>query len=193
MTMIRKLRSNVLLCMGLVMGLSIGGAMTLGVLVGKRTTTSAYLPALEELRLRASASHGADNFAIATGQVDEEIEGLFTLDFVTGDLQCFVINSRTGGMAGRFATNVNDAKVFGAKRGKKPNFLMTTGSFAAGATSGGARPAACLCYVVDANTGDVAAFGFPWNRAVTTSGGVQSTAMVMMGRWQARAGEAVRQ
>jgi hypothetical protein len=187
MTMIRKLRSNVMLCAGLVMGLSIGGAMTVGVLVGKRDAGGGYLPALEEIRLRAAASHGADTFAIATGQVDEETEGLFTLDFVTGDLQCFVLNSRLPGqMAGRFATNVNDAKVFGAKRGKKPNFLLATGNFQGGATSGGARPAACVCYVVDANSGDVAAFGFPWNRAVTTSGGVQSTPMIMIGRWQAR-------
>ncbi len=169
----------------------IGWSVTLGMFLGQRTTgPAAGFPGLEELRLKAASSYGTDTFAIATGQVDEEVEGLFTLDFVTGDLQCFVMNSRTGGLAGRFATNVNDPAIFGAKRGKKPNFLLATGHFVSSAAAGGgARPAACLCYVVDANSGEVAVFGFPWSRAVTTSGGVQSTPMVPMGKWQARAAD----
>lgn len=182
----RQLKRWSMRVVGVVIGLAVGGALMLGVLVGQRQQGSANLLGLEELKLKAAASHGADTFAIATGQVDDEIEGLYTLDFVTGDLQCFVLNSRTGGMAGRFMINVNDPKIFGAKRGKKPNFLLATGTFSGGASTGGARPAASVCYVVDANTGDVAAFGFPWARAVTTSGGVQSTPMVLLGKWQAR-------
>jgi hypothetical protein len=171
---------------GAVIGLALGGAMTLGVLMGQRQNDSANLLGLEALKLRAAASHGADTFAIATGPVDDEIEGLYTLDFVTGDLQCFVLNSRNGQLAGRFMYNVNDPKIFGAKKGKKPNFLLTTGLFSGGASSGGAKPAASVCYVVDANTGDVAAFGFPWSRSVTTSGGVQSMPMIPLQKWQAR-------
>ena len=174
------------LVVGAGLGLALGGAMTLGILVGQREHNAANMLGLQELKLKAAASHGSDTFAIATGQVDDEIEGLYTLDFVTGDLQCFVLNSRTGGMAGRFMINVNDPKIFGAKRGKKPNFLLTTGMFSGGASTGGARPAASVCYVVDANTGDVAAFGFPWQRSVTTAGGIQATPMVLLGKWQAR-------
>jgi hypothetical protein len=182
----RQLKRWSMLVVGVAVGLALGGALTLGVLVGQRQQGSANLLGLEELKLKAAASHGADTFAIATGPVDEEIEGLYTLDFVTGDLQCFVLNSRTGAMAGRFMINVNDPKIFGAKRGKKPNFLVTTGLFSAGASSGGAKPAASVCYVVDANTGDVAAFSFPWSRSVTTSGGVQGMPMVLVGKWPAR-------
>jgi hypothetical protein len=168
----------------------VGWAVTIGMFLGQRTSSTGAFPGLEELRLKAAASMGSDTFAIATGSVDEEVEGLFTLDFVTGDLQCFVMNTRTGALAGRFAINVNDAQIFGAKRGKKPSYLLATGHFVSSAAAGGgARPAACLCYVVDANSGEVAAFGFPWSRAVTTSGGVQSTPMIPMGKWQARAAE----
>jgi hypothetical protein len=140
--MLRELsfKTWTVMCLGLVLGLSLGGAVAVGVLLGQRDPGSARLQAFEELKLKASATHGSDTFAIATGHIDEEIEGLFTLDFVTGDLQCFVLNSRTGAMAGRFMINVNDAKIFGAKRGKKPNFLMTTGAFNGGASSGGAKP-----------------------------------------------------
>lgn len=169
----------------------LGWAVTAGMLIGQRSSaTSAGFPGLEELRLKAAASMGSDTFAIATGQIDEQVDGLFTLDFVTGDLQCFVMNSRTGGVAGRFAINVNDANIFGAKRGKKPSFLLVTGNFVSSSVAGGGtRPAASLCYVVDANSGEVAAFSFPWSRSITTSGGVQSTPMVLMGKWQARAAD----
>ena len=182
----RQFKRWSMLVVGCMIGLALGGAMTLGVLLGQRENASASLPGLAELKLKAAASHGADTFAIATGSVDEEIEGLYTLDFVTGDLQCFVLNSRTGQMACRFMINVNDPKIFGAKKGKKPNFLLTTGMFSAGASTGGAKPAASVCYVVDANTGDVAAFGFPWSRSVTSAGGIQATPMVLLQRWQAR-------
>jgi hypothetical protein len=182
----RQFKRWSMLVVGGVFGLALGGAMTLGVLLGQRDQAAASLPGLAELKLKAAASHGADTFAIATGAVDDEIEGLYTLDFITGDLQCFVLNSRTGQLAGRFMYNVNDQKIFGAKKGKKPNYLLTTGTFNGGASSGGAKPAASVCYVVDANTGDVAAFGFPWSRSVTTSGGIQSMPMVPLQKWQAR-------
>lgn len=178
-------KSWAVLSVGLVAGLALGGAMSLGVWLGASESGNNRM--FNELKLKAAATHGSDTFAIATGQIDEETEGLFTLDFVTGDLNCFVLNSRNPtAMAGRFMINVNDPKIFGAKRGKKPNFLITTGSFQGGASTGGARPAQSICYVADANSGEVAAFGFPWNRAVTSSGGVQGTPMIMMGKWSAR-------
>jgi hypothetical protein len=189
----RRTKLWAMLGIGVLVGLSLGGALAIGVLVGQRDHgATAKVFGLEELKLKAAASHGADTFAIATGSVDEEIEGLFTLDFVTGDLQCFVISSKTGGMAGRFMINVNDPRIFGAKKGKKPNFLLATGLLSAGASSGGAKLAASVCYVVDANTGDVAAFGFPWNKAQVNNGGMQSFPMIPLGKWAARSLDATR-
>ena len=181
------------LVIGLVVGLSLAGALAIGVQIGQRGQgATAKVFGLEELKLKAAASHGADTFAIATGLVDDEIEGLYTLDFVTGDLQCFVISPKSGGMAGRFMINVNDPRIFGAKKGKKPNFLLTTGMMSSGASSGGAKLAASVCYVVDANTGDVAAFGFPWNKAQVNNGGMQTFPMVPLGKWAARSLDAQR-
>src|SRR5688500_16615031 len=101
-----RLRGWLGLLFGLVVGLAIGGAMTVGVLMGRRVVTGGAFSGLEALKLKAMASHGGDNFAIATGPVDDEVEGLFTLDFLTGDLQCFVPNPRTGAVGGWFKVNI---------------------------------------------------------------------------------------
>lgn len=172
-----------MLTAGVVIGLAIGGGLALGLIIGQRSAT---LPdsALAELKLKAMSSHGSDTFAIATGPVDDDVEGLYTLDFLTGDLSCFVINARNGAFGGLFKTNV--AAVMGAEKGKKPNYLMVTGQINAVGNYGGQRPAACLCYVVDANTGDVAAFSFPWAKAATSAGVTQATEMRVVGKWKVR-------
>jgi len=166
-----------------VIGLAIGGGLALGLIIGQRNT---LLPdsVLAELKLKAMASHGSDTFAIATGPVDDDVEGLYTLDFLTGDLSCFVINARNGAFGGLFKTNV--AAVMGAERGKKPSYLMVTGQIGTTGNYSGGRPAACLCYVVDANSGDVAAFTFPWVKAATSQGVTQATEMRLVGKWKVR-------
>lgn len=165
------------------MGLAIGAALTAGVFLGQRSPAAAA-PNWNDLRLKAMATHGSDTFAIATGSVDEDVEGLYTLDFVTGDLCCFVINPRTGKFGGLFKTNV--AAHLGAEKGKKPNYLLATGMINVQGYGGNQRPAASLCYVVDANTGTVAAFSFPWAKSATSAGIGQLTEMTLVGKWPTR-------
>ena len=45
--------------------------------------------------LQAVATDRAENFAIATGSADGEVEGVFTLDFLTGDLTGAVLSPNT--------------------------------------------------------------------------------------------------
>jgi len=173
-----------LLAVGLLLGLAIGGAMTVGVLLGQRGPELAAATGLKDLQLKAMASHGSDTFAIATGPVDDDVEGLFTLDFLTGDLMCFVVNPRNGQMGGMFRANV--ANALSVEKGKKPHYLIATGTINTAGGYGGAKPAASLCYVVDANTGEVAAFSFPWTKAATSAGVAQATEMRLVGKWKAR-------
>jgi hypothetical protein len=176
----RHYRTWGMLGAGILLGLTLGGATTVGVLLGQRNHQVA-IPGLEELKLKAASSHGGENFAIATGYVDGDVEGLFTLDFLTGDLQCFVINPRTGNRGGWFKTNV--AAHLNVEKGKKPSYLITTGGVN---VQGGARLSASLVYVVDANTGEAAAFTFPWNKAATNTGAPQASEMVLVGKWPTR-------
>jgi hypothetical protein len=173
-----------MLAMGLLLGLGLGGTLAGGIWIGKYSPDAVAMAGLQDLRLKAVASHGTDTFAIATGAIDDELEGLYTLDFLTGDLNCFVINPRTGNFAGWFHANV--ANVLKVERGKKPSYLIATGLINATGGGGGGRPAASLCYVADANTGQVAAFTFPWVKAATSAGAAQATEMRALGPWKAR-------
>ena len=184
MLRLRRTKTWGLLAIGLLIGLAIGGATTVGVLIGQRGRQAPALPGLADLQLKAAASHGGETFAIATGNVDEDVEGLFTLDFLTGDLQCLVVNPRNGALGGWFKTNV--ASVLSVEKGKKPSYLMATGHINVAGGYGGQRPAASLCYVADANSGEVAAFTFPWAKAATTAGVAQAYEMKLVGKWKLR-------
>jgi hypothetical protein len=174
-----------MLAAGLVLGLTIGGALAGGIWLGRSQSDAAGISGLGELKLQAMASHGGESFAIATGPIDENVEGLFTLDYLTGDLQCYVINPRTGGLGGWFKTNI--AKDLAIEQGKKPSYLIATGALSsAGGAYGNIRPAGCVCYVVDANTGQVAAYTFPWAKGATATNATQFTEMKLIYKWKAR-------
>ena len=75
--------------------------------------------------LHASATHGIDKFAIATGLVDDSVEALYFLDFLTGDMRAAVINPKTGKFNSFFTRNI--AADFGGA-GRNSGYLMVTGS-----------------------------------------------------------------
>jgi hypothetical protein len=154
--------------------------MTAGVVIGMRADTP-HVAALDELRLKASASSGAETFAIATGQIDGEVEGLFCLDYLTGDLSCFVISPRGKGFAGLFKTNI--VKDLPAEKGKKPAYVMVTGGIN---VRGAPNAPASLVYVADANSGVWAAYSFTWNRSASAAGVTQAQPMVLITGGKAR-------
>ena len=56
--------------------------------------------------MHASATHGIDKFAIATGLVDNSVEALYFLDFLTGDMRAAVINPKNGKFTAFFTRNI---------------------------------------------------------------------------------------
>jgi hypothetical protein len=188
MARIRRFKSVVFLTAGLAIGLAIGGTVAVGVYLGSQGD-SAHQAALGELRLKASASHGAESFAMATGDIADGVEGLFCLDFLTGDLSCFVINPRTGAPGGIYGTNVTaDLKAAGGGTGKKPAYVMVTGQFQArGGNYGGSQIAGSLVYVADANSGTVAVYGMPWSKQASTGNAAQGGKLVRLHAGKVRA------
>src|SRR4029079_17141705 len=94
----------------LIVGIVVGAVLTAG-WHGTQSTPQAW----------ATATHGADNFAIATGLVDDSIEALYFLDFLTGALGAAVVSRRNGEFTGFFQHNVL-ADFTGMT--DKPRFLM---------------------------------------------------------------------
>lgn len=179
-------RSNGL---GLAIGLCLGLAVAAGVLLERQFAAPdeanhrAIAARFEELKLQASATHGAETFAMATGIVDEEAEGVFFLDYLTGDLQCYVMNPRFGKFTGWFKTNiVNDLPM---EKGKKPSYVMVTGAW--NPIRGSAqRPAQCVVYVADANSGVFVAYTFPWVRGTSSTLATQAAPMIRLDGGKAR-------
>ncbi len=148
---------------GLGLGLMVGTGMLIGALAA-RQDSEPQLPFPAEL-LQASASDSTSTMAIATGHISDGVEGLFVLDFITGNLQCQVLNPRSGQAGGLYQHNVSlDLAV---QQGKQPRYLMVTGvaEFRVAAGSN-VKPAGCILYVADANTGQYAAYMLPWNKAL---------------------------
>ncbi len=162
--------------LSLAVGLSIGLLVGVGMMIGTLTTIR-HSPRpqvqIPETILHATASHSGKSFAMATGYIDTDIEGLFTLDYLTGDLKCWVLNPRAPqvGWAGGFQHNVIGD--LGVQQGKDPNYVMVTGQ--ASFQRGGATqsPASCAVYVADANTGNFAAYTVMWNRTLGKTGTLQ--------------------
>jgi len=155
-------RPKVMLVVGLVMGLLVGVGMMIGTLVGVGYQE-------QPLVLHATGSHGGETFAMATGPIDSDVEGLFLLDFLTGELQCRVIYPhRQGQMGGVFKYNV--IADLGVQAGKKPDYVLVTGGANFTRGTGANTPASCVVYVADANTGNFAAYGIMFNRTMFRTG-----------------------
>ncbi len=163
-------------------GLSMGLMLTAGVVIGTKMNRSTQ-PELQLpiTALNATATHGSENFAVATGLVKDGTEGVFFLDSITGDIQCQVINRRTLALAGQFRHNVfND---LGVEQGKKPRLLMVTG---AATFPGGAQLADTLVYVVDANSGRFVAYALPFARNIMSSNRTQFETFRLVGKGSVR-------
>jgi len=168
---------------GLASGLLIGVGMMIGAVVvnsqwAPNKEASIQLPA----DLQAVASSGASTFAIATGQVSES-EGIYFLDFLTGNLTCAVLY-KNGEWGARFATNVFlDLEV---QASKKPHFMMVTGATNFARGPGGGTPGKSVVYVVDSTTGSFVVYWIPWNRQAEANLSRQSGALIMLQKGQAR-------
>jgi hypothetical protein len=150
--------------------------VSIGVLIG--FLLAAVMPARP---LHAVATHGADGFALATGLIDNNIEGVYFLDYLTGDLKGAVLNLNTGVFTTFYQRNVlKDLQVEG---GKAPKFLMVTGISQLRQRGNQFQAAAAVIFVMECTSGNLAAYGVPWNvgRATLPSTAPQANEFVFLG------------
>jgi hypothetical protein len=110
--------------------------------------------------LRADSATGCKGLSLATGFVARDVDALYVLDHLTGNLQCWLLNPQTGKIGGIFRTNVN-ADLGVVKAGDVDFVMVTTRIPTAGRQrEGNLRPGECLVYVGDGNSGKVIGYGF---------------------------------
>jgi hypothetical protein len=124
--------------------------------------------------LHAVATDRTETFAVATGFVDDGIEAVYFLDFLTGDLSAVVLGRQGRGFVAMYRYNVTaDLKVDPAKN---PKYMMVTGAAdTRRGTVGRVLLSPSVVYVAEVTTGNVAAYAIPWERALYTAGGVIGT------------------
>ena len=147
-----------------------------------------YLPAARvrwlETKLHAAAAQSGDSMAVATGAIDEGVEGIFVLDFISGDLTCGVLNPRTGQLGGLFKHNV--VQDLGVQQGKQPKYMLVTGIYTSPARGSNTRPAQSIVYVADSTSGRYVGYSLPWNSQLLNSNVPQIQGMNLIGAGSAR-------
>lgn len=178
-------RSNRTFVHGLAAGILVAGAAVGGVLVGRSSVDGLPAP-LAAARLNAVATSSGDTFSMCTGPIADGMEGVFFLDFLSGDLQCLVPNARTGSVGGAYKYNIMADLGIEAGATKKPQFLMVTGLAQFRTGGGDIKPADCILYVADAATGNWVAYSLPWSRTTAVSGAPQRGTLLKVGFGKAR-------
>jgi hypothetical protein len=130
--------------------------------------------------LHAVSTDRADTYAMATGPVDSEVEAVYLLDFLTGDLGALVLGRQPGVWSGRFVCNVS--RDLGIEPGKNYKFLMVTG-MAGLRRMGGSRQqfSSAVCYVAEITSGRVAAYTIPWSPPMFAAGQQQAGQLRLVG------------
>jgi hypothetical protein len=108
--------------------------------------------------VHALATHGQDNFAIATGPIAPNIEAVYILDYLTGDLRAAVLNLQSGKFRSFFEYNVAQDLT---GTGKNPRYLMVTG-MADLRTGGMTGVGNSVVYIAEFSSGQIAAYALPW-------------------------------
>lgn len=153
---------------GLCVTAAVGGGFWLG-----SSRNSHPLPLLN-----AATAASSSTMAVATGQISDNAEGIFFLDFITGDLQCLVYYPQMGTFGARYYTNVLQQL---PGTGRNSQFLLVTGTSISIGSSGGPRPGNSLVYVTDATSGMFAAYAVPWDRTAESGRRLQSGPLVFAG------------
>jgi hypothetical protein len=118
--------------------------------------------------LHAVATDRYQDFAIATGFVDENIEALYFLDFLTGNLQAAVLSVQTGQFNSFYQINIiQDLEIDASKN---PRYMMVTGMANLRRGTNQTRPSAAVVYIAEATSGRVVAYALPWTPSRQAAG-----------------------
>ena len=119
--------------------------------------------------LHASATDRYETFAIATGMVDNGVEAVYFLDFLTGDLKAAVLSKQVPARFNSFFQR-NILNDLGINPANNPRYLMVTGLNDLRRGGYQQKPSIGVCYIAEITTGRVAAYAIPWNANRHASG-----------------------
>jgi len=112
--------------------------------------------------LHASATDRYDTFAIATGMIEDGVEAIYFLDFLTGDLKAAVLSRNIPSRFNSFFQR-NILNDLGIDPTRNPRYLVVTGLNDLRRGGSRLRPSIGVCYIAEITSGRVAAYAIPWD------------------------------
>jgi hypothetical protein len=150
-------------------------ALGIGLVVGL-AISSGYWP---HTPLHAVATDRAETYGMATGAIDQEVEAVYFLDFLTGDLKALVLGKQAMTFSGFFERNVGADLGFDMQKPRK--FMMVTGLVNMRRSGGQRTFSGSVCYVAEVTSGKVAAYAVPWSPNMHSAGQAQSGPLALVG------------
>lgn len=113
-------------------------------------------------RAHAVATDRFEGYAICTGLVDGDIEAVYMLDSLTGQLQAAVMSTQQAQFTNFYTRDIMTDLALPAN--SNPRFLMVTGigRMVGRGGSGLNRSSLSLLYVAEVTTGKIAVYTLPW-------------------------------
>jgi hypothetical protein len=111
--------------------------------------------------LHAVATHGEEGFSVCTGELEPGFEGIYFLDYQTGELSAAFLHPRTGKFLNFYKVNI--LKDFA--EAKTPKFLLTSGTanlLLPATLVSNANAARGIIYVTEMNSGICCAYVAPY-------------------------------
>jgi hypothetical protein len=118
--------------------------------------------------LHAVATDRSEDCVIATGALDDEMEGVFVLDLLTSTLRAAALSRTTGRFVAQYEANLTPDFTFDTPR--KPRFTMVTGVVPLPRGNTPLQPSRAVVYVGESTTGKIVAYYVPWSRQKPLSG-----------------------
>jgi len=117
--------------------------------------------------VRAMTAHGTEKKTLVTVPLDAGMEAVVALDNITCDLTGYVLDRFSGKFFVQYRYNV--AQDFPIQQGRMPRFVMVAGQAAFRQFTDNERIADGVIYVAEENSGQVVAYGMPWNTQLRAS------------------------
>lgn len=134
--------------------------------------------------LHAVATHGQDNLAICTAFMDQDVEAVFILDDLTGDLKGSALNVQMRRLNTRYEYNVlHDLPT---PSSKNPRYRIVTGVANIRQNVSAGPLAQSVLYVAETTSGQVAVYGVPWVAGRANNAVPAVYPLVLLDKWQYR-------
>ena len=101
--------------------------------------------------------------------INDPMDGVFILDFLTGQLKGAVLSRQAGSFVSFYMRDL--AKDFGVNPEANPHYCMVTG-YAQMPNQGGISMASGVLYIAELSSGKLAAYAFPWKEQGTNGAAI---------------------